>query len=94
MKPLLLCNATAVLAAIWILAAPYNGQSGNGAEDRTLHAYSRFCTPYANGWGKSALPNARPEASFLPDRPPTVSYEPYPATFVAPFHYNNPVTWR
>jgi hypothetical protein len=61
---------------------------------KTLHAYSRFCTPYADGWGKRALPNTRPEKSFLPDRLPTVSYEPYPATFVAPFHYKNPVTQR
>jgi hypothetical protein len=59
-----------------------------------LHAYSRVCTPYAEGWGKSALPGARPEKSFPPDRPPTVSYDPYPATFVAPFHYVNPVTGR
>jgi hypothetical protein len=27
-----------------------------------------------------------------PDRPPTVAYEAYPAVFVAPFHYENPVT--
>jgi hypothetical protein len=61
---------------------------------KTLHAYSRFCTPYADGWGKSALPGIRPEKSLLPDRPPTVSYDPYPGTFVAPFHYKNPVTQR
>jgi len=61
---------------------------------KTLHAYSRLCTPYADGWGKSALPSARPEKNFLPDRPPTISYEPYPATFAAPFHYKNPVTRR
>jgi hypothetical protein len=61
---------------------------------KSMHAYSRFCTPYAEGWGKNALPGARPEKSLKPDRPPTVSYEPYPATFVAPFHYKNPVTGR
>ena len=61
---------------------------------KTLHAYSRFRTPYADGWGKRALPSTRFEKSFLPDRPPTISYEPYPATFVAPFHYKNPVTRR
>jgi len=61
---------------------------------KTLHAYSRFCTPYADGWGKRALPCARPENSLLPDRPPTISYELYPVTFVAPFHYKNPVTRR
>jgi hypothetical protein len=61
---------------------------------KTLHAYSRFCTPYADGWGKSVLPSTRSEKSFLPDRPPTISYEPYPATFAAPFHYRNPVTGK
>jgi hypothetical protein len=61
---------------------------------KTLHAYSRFCTPYADGWGKTALPGPLPEANFPPDRPPTVSYEPYPGIFVAPFHYRNPVTRR
>ncbi len=61
---------------------------------KTLHAYSRFCTPYADGWGKSTSPGARPEKGLPPDRPPTVMYEPYPATFAAPFHYKNPVTQR
>jgi hypothetical protein len=61
---------------------------------KTLHAYSRFSTPYADGWGKTALPGPSPDASFPPDRPPTVSYEPYPATFFPPFHYRNPVTRR
>jgi hypothetical protein len=61
---------------------------------KTLHAYSRFCTAYADGWGKSALPGARPVKGLLPDRPPTVSYDLYPATFVAPLHYKNPVTQR
>ena len=59
---------------------------------KTLHSYSRFSTPYADGWGKSALPSPRSEKSLLPDRPPTVPYEPYPGTFVASFHYKNPVT--
>jgi|WetSurMetagenome_2_1015567.scaffolds.fasta_scaffold18005_1 hypothetical protein len=61
---------------------------------KALHAYSRFCTPYEDGWGKNALPLVRPEKSFPPDRPPTISYESYPAIFVAPFHYKNPVTGR
>jgi hypothetical protein len=61
---------------------------------KTLHAYSRFCTPYAEGWGNRALPGSLPEKHFPPDRPPTVSYEPYPATFAAPFHYKNPVTGK
>lgn len=59
---------------------------------RSLHAYVRFLTPYADGWGKTALPLARPDAAFPPDRPPTGRYEAYPAPFVAPFHYPHPVT--
>jgi hypothetical protein len=59
-----------------------------------LHAYVRFTTPYADGWGKTALPLTKPEADFPPDRPSSVAYEPYPATFVAPFRYKNPVTGK
>jgi hypothetical protein len=59
-----------------------------------LHGYYRFFTPYAEGWGKKALPNSRPDASFKPDRAPTQVYDSYPATFVAPFHYENPVTGK
>jgi peptidoglycan hydrolase-like protein with peptidoglycan-binding domain len=36
---------------------------------KSLHAYSRFCTPYAEGWGKNALPGARPEKSLKPGSP-------------------------
>ena len=61
---------------------------------KTLHAYFRFYTPYADGWGKTAQPNSRPEKDLPPDRPPTVVYDSYPATFVAPFHYKNPVTGK
>src|SRR5271157_3809246 len=34
MKPLLLINSIAVLAAVWILAAPHDGGSGNGTAGR------------------------------------------------------------
>jgi hypothetical protein len=57
----------------------------------SLHAYHRMYTPYEDGWGKTALPNVAPEG-VTPDRPPSVAYEAYPATFAAPFHYENPVT--
>ena len=57
----------------------------------SLHAYHRMYTPYEDGWGKTALPNWAPQG-LTPDRPPSVAYEAYPATFAAPFHYDNPVT--
>jgi hypothetical protein len=59
-----------------------------------LHGYTRFVTPYAEGWGKKALPSSRADDGFKPDRPPTQVYDAYPATFVAPFHYRNPVTGK
>lgn len=56
------------------------------------HFFTTMYTPYADGWGKTALPNAGPSAELPPDRPPTVEYAAYPAAFVVPFHYENPVT--
>jgi hypothetical protein len=61
---------------------------------RTLHAYFRMYTPYADGWGKTAMPNTRPEKDLPPDRPPTLVYDMYPGTFVPPFHYKHPVTGK
>ncbi len=60
----------------------------------TLHAYFRMYTPYAEGWAKAAVPNTHPEKDLPPDRPPTVVYETYPATFIPPYDYPNPVTGR
>jgi hypothetical protein len=61
---------------------------------KTLRAYSRFCTPYADGWGKSALPGVRPEKEFLPDRPPGLNHKTFPDVFIPPYHYRNPVTGK
>jgi hypothetical protein len=59
---------------------------------KKLHAYFRMYTPFSEGWAKTAMPNTRPEKDLPPDQPPTVVYDMYPATFQAPFHYENPVT--
>jgi hypothetical protein len=61
---------------------------------KTLHAYFRMYTDYARGWAKSAVPNTHPEGDLPPDRPPTVVYQTYPATFIPPYHYPNPVTGK
>ncbi len=60
----------------------------------SLHAYFRMTTPYAEGWAKAAVPNTHPERDLPPDRPPTVIYESYPAPFIPPYDYPNPVTGR
>ncbi|HEU4626347.1 MAG TPA: nuclear transport factor 2 family protein [Steroidobacteraceae bacterium] len=59
-----------------------------------LYAYFNMYTPYAQGWGKAALPNTHPEEKLPPDRPPTVVYQTYPTPGMVPYHYKNPVTGR
>jgi SnoaL-like domain len=62
---------------------------------RKLHWYVSFLAPYEGGWAKmkpteafaSPVPKRLP-----PDRPPTESYKPWPAPFIPPYHYENPVT--
>jgi len=59
---------------------------------RALHLYPTMYTPYDAGWAKTAIPNPGPSAELPPDRPSSVAYQAYPAAFVVPFRYENPVT--
>lgn len=61
---------------------------------RSIHRYDRMFTPYVDGWAKTALPLSRPDRHVPPDRPPTVSYQSYPAPFVPPLDFVNPVTGK
>ncbi len=62
---------------------------------KKLHWYVGFLAPYEGGWAK-----VKPLEAFVgdvvkdfpPDQAPSVSYKPYPAAFVPPYHYENPVT--
>lgn len=52
-------------------------------------------TMYTNwdGWGKNALNNTWPDKfDPPPDLPPSTIYLTYPAYYIVPFHYPNPVT--
>jgi hypothetical protein len=52
-------------------------------------------TMYTNwqGWGENALNNTWPDKfDPPPDLPPSTVYLTYPAYYIAPFHYPNPVT--
>jgi hypothetical protein len=57
-----------------------------------LHLYTTMYTPYEEGWTKTALPNEGPSSEQPPDRPPSADYKAFPAAYVVPFHYENPVT--
>lgn len=59
-----------------------------------LHTYQTFYTMYEDGWAKKPLPMMGVYARLPPDRPQTVDYEPYPAAFVPPFDFVNPVSGR
>jgi hypothetical protein len=59
-----------------------------------LHAYQTFYTLYEDGWANQASAIFAPYDRLPPDRPQSVPYDPYPAAFVPPFHYVNPVTGR
>jgi hypothetical protein len=63
---------------------------------KSVHYYPNFVAPYKGGWvtlgpvtGDWKSDTAK---AFPADRPPTVSYEPYPNVYTPPFHYKNPVT--
>ena len=59
-----------------------------------LYSYFNMYTPYADGWGKTGLPNTRPEKKLPPDRAPTVVYDMYPTPGKVAYHYVNPVTGK
>ena len=62
---------------------------------RKDQVFNTYFAPYDAGW-KDLVPRDPPGItdSNPPDRPPSVIFEMYPATFVPPFHYENPVTGR
>jgi hypothetical protein len=59
-----------------------------------LHGYQTFYTNYDDGWAKRASAIFAPYERLPPDRPQSVPYAPYPAAYVPPFHYRNPVSGR
>ena len=59
-----------------------------------LHGYQTFYTNYEDGWANRASAMFAPYDRLPPDRQQSVPYDPYPAAFVPPFHYVNPVSGR
>ena len=60
-----------------------------------LHWYATFYVPYEGGWLNSSADAVRAYSEgrgVAPDRPQSEPYAPYPAAYVPPFHYPNPVT--
>lgn len=61
---------------------------------KKLHFYVKFYAPYEGGWTRAAPETALRygKSKVRPNRPTSVKYQPYPAQFTPPFHYENPVT--
>jgi hypothetical protein len=62
---------------------------------KKLHWYVTFIAPYEGGWVKVTPADAQVSPfvkDFPPDRPPTENYKPFPAAYLPPYHYENPVT--
>lgn len=57
-----------------------------------LHGFQGHYTIYEDGWANKSSAIFAPYDRFPPDAPQSVEYDPYPAAFVIPFHYDNPVT--
>lgn len=55
-----------------------------------LHFFPSFYAPYESGWAKLKPVDAYVSSGakeLPPDRPSTLSYKPYPAAFVPPYHF-------
>jgi len=74
----------------------YENEYKKGADG--VWRMSRLSGPFTmytswDGWGKNALNNTWPDKfDPPPDLPPTTVYLTYPAYYIVPFHYPNPVT--
>lgn len=61
---------------------------------KNLHGYQTYYTNYDQGWAKHSAGMFDPFPGYPPDMPQSVTYAPYPAAFIPPFHYRHPVTGR
>ena len=65
---------------------------------KALHLYVNFVAPYEKGWARlkpgEGLAQSAAAKAFAPDRPPTMTYRPFPETQVPPFQALHPVTGK
>lgn len=59
-----------------------------------LHWYVTYQAPYEKGPAMARTPFPGVNQNFPPDLSPTEIYDSFPAVYVPPFHYDNPVSGR
>jgi hypothetical protein len=60
----------------------------------SLHFFTTYYVEYDKGWNHGGVALAPPLAAADPDAAPSVEYGAFPAVFIPPYHYANPVTGR
>jgi hypothetical protein len=65
---------------------------------RSLRLYVNFLVPYDKGWARlhagEGLVRSEASIAYPPDRPPSSTYQPFPALQLPPFQARHPVTGR
>ena len=61
---------------------------------QALRGYQGFYANYDEGWTKHSSGMLSTFPGYPSDLPQSLPYDAYPASFIAPFHYANPVTGR
>lgn len=59
-----------------------------------LHAFVTYYVRWNEGWSKGGVPMGAPLPEMMPDAAQTVDYGSFPAVYIPPYHYPNPVTGR
>jgi len=59
-----------------------------------LHGFITYYTEFDQGWNKGGVELLRSTQGIEPHEPPTIAYQAFPAAFIPPFHYPNPVSGK
>jgi SnoaL-like domain len=59
-----------------------------------LHAFVTYYVRWNEGWSKGGVPMGTELTTMPPDAPQTVDYGSFPAIYIPPYHYPNPVTGK
>jgi SnoaL-like domain len=59
-----------------------------------LHFFVTYYVAWDKGWSDGGVPMGTPLPGMAPDAFKTVDYDSFPAVYIPPYHYPNPVTGK